>query len=104
MELKPCPFCGNMAIIIDPQKTPVGVRYRAVCPKCMAMVSPGFFQNEIDAASAWNKRSEERTGKWIRLRKNYSKCSECGTAYNHPVDWVPDKYCSECGAKMIMEE
>lgn len=44
-----------------------------------------------------------RRGKWIKCRKNYSKCSECGTAYSHPVDWTPDKYCSECGARLFME-
>lgn len=43
-------------------------------------------------------------GKWIKCRKNYSKCSECGTAYSHPVDWTPDKYCSECGARLYMED
>lgn len=43
-------------------------------------------------------------GKWIKCRKNYSKCSECGTAYSHPVDWTPDKYCSECGARLFMED
>lgn len=103
IELKPCPFCGGDNVIIRKQEHPAGTRFQAVCPNCMAMVATGTFQCETQAANAWNRRATEKTGVWIMPRKNMCKCSICGTAYNHSVEWIPDKYCSECGTRLFVE-
>ena len=102
--LKPCPFCGSSKVVLDGNNKAVGVRYRCVCTECMAMVAPGTFQRPDDAIRAWNLRTDHRCGEWLHLRKNYSKCSVCGTAYSHPVAWEPYKFCSECGAMLINKE
>lgn len=42
-KLLPCPFCGNdESVMVEKYGTPVGYRYRVVCPVCMATVDNGF--------------------------------------------------------------
>lgn len=40
-------------------------------------------------------------GKWIAVSKICCKCSACNESFWHQSkDWIPDKFCPECGAKM----
>lgn len=56
-EVKPCPFCGSKAIIIDKYKYNAGDRYRIFCTRCMAMIDPGYAQQEDTVMEMWNKRA-----------------------------------------------
>lgn len=49
-KLKPCPFCGNRAIVISFIK---GI-YNVVCNECK--VSTGAYHSEKEAVKAWNRR------------------------------------------------
>lgn len=57
--LKPCPFCGYNKVYLDEYRHEAGVRFRVVCPECMAMVDPGYFQSAGRAIEAWNRRTFE---------------------------------------------
>lgn len=49
-ELKPCPFCGGKAHVVD------GIDYWILCEDCHCRT--GFFDRAEDAAEAWNRRAE----------------------------------------------
>lgn len=62
-ELKPCPFCGNKALIAELKggKFP---RYSVLCPnsRCFASEASIFgkrYVNKSDAIEAWNRRAGE---------------------------------------------
>lgn len=49
---------------------------------------------------------ERKTGKW-EYRNMLRICSECGGITGEKDDfndWLPDKYCPNCGAKMEVNE
>lgn len=48
--LRPCPFCGQAVVKVREGKT----RWM-YCPTCGAC-GPGWFENDEDAISAWNRR------------------------------------------------
>lgn len=62
MELKPCPFCGEEAILDN-----VGVRYgeyKYECKNnfCQASYMLGaIFDTEFEARQAWNRRTNDGT-------------------------------------------
>ena len=59
-KLLPCPFCGNdESVMVEKYGTPVGYRYRVVCPVCMATVDNGFASKVEHAIMAWNRRVEK---------------------------------------------
>ena len=59
-KLKKCPFCGNDgSVMVEKYGTPVGDRYRVVCPVCMATVDNGFASKAEHAITAWNRRDEK---------------------------------------------
>ena len=52
--LKPCPFCGNKAVIKSrPDK--YGDRYYVMCGKCETKTH--IFEKCVDAVELWNKRT-----------------------------------------------
>ena len=59
-KLKPCPFCGNIAV-----KTAKGVMQTTMilCDKCGATVSFWNKEREQQAINAWNKRWKAWTDK-----------------------------------------
>lgn len=60
-ELKPCPFCGEDANMIE---TELGVVYNdyyvAFCTNCPANMA--HFESVEEAIKAWNTRKEECAG------------------------------------------
>lgn len=57
IELKPCPFCGGEAKIID--SIPVGVKAVECCNwSCSIYVRTWWLETEEEAAEAWNRRAE----------------------------------------------
>mgnify|MGYP002708508269 CR=1 FL=1 len=59
-EVKPCPFCGGKEIVIDKYKHNSGQRYRIFCTGCMAMIDPGYAQQEYTVIKMWNKRKVKK--------------------------------------------
>lgn len=103
--VKPCPFCGGEAWVIQILED----LYAVECRKCWTRT--GTYQpTEAEAIEAWNRRAE-RTAKveFERLEEDVkigagtfrkgttvlSKCSACD-------GWVKpgDTYCYHCGAKL----
>ncbi len=50
-ELKPCPFCGGEAKIVNDEEFEV---FFAICKHCNA--STRLFDDEVVAIEAWNRR------------------------------------------------
>ena len=55
-EVRPCPFCGSKEIVIDKYEHEAGIRFRIFCTRCMAMIDPGYAQQEHTVMAMWNKR------------------------------------------------
>lgn len=60
-ELKPCPFCGNKAMIkeIDTSKVKISEfdkHYQVKCTKCPAKLNEMWFWKPEPAIRAWNRR------------------------------------------------
>lgn len=53
--IRPCPFCGGVPMI-DYYMHLAGPRYRIVCMNCMAVLDPGWCQDQKTAIELWNKR------------------------------------------------
>lgn len=58
IRLEPCPFCGKTTGAIAVRATEYGIfRYSPLCLNCMATIGGNKgYQNEQDAALAWNMR------------------------------------------------
>lgn len=70
-KLKPCPFCGSEALIVDDDKEHYGVFI--ACSKCCS--STEIFKTEDEALISWNSRpiENELTGKIEKLeRENHT--------------------------------
>jgi Lar family restriction alleviation protein len=52
-DLKPCPFCGNEAVIKSKPDI-YGLRYYVMCGKCETKTH--IFEKCVDAVELWNKR------------------------------------------------
>lgn len=58
IKLKPCPFCGGKALIIDVEPTEE-IYYIGVCLNIECGASIGIYSaTREEAAEAWNRRSE----------------------------------------------
>ena len=53
-ELKPCPFCGGVAVVVKVDGTNF---YQVVCIKCPVMFGRWWFSKKRDAVNAWNRRA-----------------------------------------------
>jgi len=53
LKLKPCPFCGSEARVIE--RVP-GRDYEVTCQDCWACLNCSF-EKAIDATRAWNRRA-----------------------------------------------
>ena len=105
MELKPCPFCGGEARIINVGT--LGVWCSALCvnPECGCDWGV-YYPTEAEAATAWNTRHVEtcKLNELDALTQTlsmadgcaWSECSACGCL-------TPDdaRYCCECGRKVV---
>ena len=58
-ELKPCPFCGEVAngqnTVVVTETARSGPRFGVRCYRCGGRVE--FFENIADAIAAWNRRA-----------------------------------------------
>ena len=89
-ELKPCPFCGGEAQLIEAMGE-VWVR----CTECNA--SAAMQNYPVDALAKWNTRAE-RTCR-VEYPEDVRMCSEC-CYYVGPNNL----YCAHCGAKVVRDD
>ena len=63
-ELKPCPFCGSEAFVVDCWEGIHGMNFYVLCQKCRITLSssdgfmPKNFTSAKAAERAWNRRAE----------------------------------------------
>lgn len=60
-ELKPCPFCGAEAVIVNLRPRPNSHYsrkrpYVVKCSKCRCAMQYVYFETEEEAAKVWNRR------------------------------------------------
>lgn len=67
IELKPCPFCGHCALVMQ-LKQSVSRRYYVACgnkaERCIASghwVFGNFYATKREAMEAWNRRADNGT-------------------------------------------
>jgi Lar family restriction alleviation protein len=59
-ELKPCPFCGEKAVLEDTVTGIKTVLYYVSCLNCPATME--FSSSKEESAKAWNQRHSSREG------------------------------------------
>ena len=57
-ELKPCPFCGGEALVVEHPFSPQMSTYGVECLSCGVM-TPSNYIAKVGAIGAWNRRSDE---------------------------------------------
>ncbi len=62
VELKPCPFCGGEAKMLDLRKAHLGVFYFVECRERKCQVKTRYLCTEEEAAEVWNRRAETKGG------------------------------------------
>ena len=104
-ELKPCPFCGGEAILLEDWKDG---NFIVGCANndCIARLSgiPSF-DNAEQAVKAWNTRAERTCKKRNHDTDNYymrcCSCSLCNSGWFEDIYDKPFSYCPHCGAKVV---
>lgn len=125
MKLKPCPFCGGEAELVEGEygmyltgyaiycKGTCGAKLGVTGRLCEAYEWIPYFDTEAEAIAAWNSRAERtcrnNKDKWSGLAKYLFVCSECGwnlvDVGNGAIDLSARlmKRCPMCGAKVMVE-
>lgn len=92
-EIKPCPFCGGEAEVIESDHSGT---FFCWCDSCETRGN--YYDTGAEAIEAWNKRTvltctKETAGEG---ETHWYRCSNC----KHAID--PGAYfCSLCGAKVV---
>ena len=101
--LKPCPFCGGEAWVIQILEN----LYAVECRKCWTRT--GTYQpTKAEAIEAWNRRAEpeRHRGEWLEdgHERGFSECSKCGYIAVSVLSERHYNFCPNCGAKMTRGE
>ena len=105
-DLKPCPFCGGEANVIDHYNDDGSVSVGCDNDTCLGFSGLGWlYKTEAEAIAAWNTRAE-RTCRADYRGGGYGiggwYCSECG-GYMHDDMQQDMAYCPNCGCKVVSE-
>ena len=57
-ELKPCPFCGERAIL---RRDSSGCYVKCNNGMCKVMLTTWYYETEEEAITAWNRRANDDT-------------------------------------------
>ena len=109
-ELKPCPFCGSEAEMVESDYGMYLTGYAVYCRKCcLKMGVTGrlgetyewtpVFNTGAEAIAAWNTRAEQ-TCRDTNGGGYTFKCSNCNYVLHMPFGWN-FSYCPNCGAKVV---
>ena len=105
-DLKPCPFCGSVAIVW----MQAGHAHYLECSHCGGRIRPHI--DKAEAIEAWNRAMGAKDinvpnkGKWQRRKgSDCWECSECHAVLESD-DIVRHNYyyCYHCGADMMSED
>ena len=104
-ELKPCPFCGGEAILLEDWKDG---NFIVGCANNDCIARPSgipSFDNAEQAVKAWNTRAERTCKKRNHDTDNYymrcCSCSLCNSGWFEDIYDKPFSYCPHCGAKVV---
>lgn len=61
-DLKPCPFCGGEAELVEHPLDRLITTFGVVCSRCGCMTQPNY-TFKIGAIGAWNRRLNENNQK-----------------------------------------
>lgn len=114
-ELKPCPFCGGEAHLVDDYSSERDHMFYQVWHDCTTnsgairhayghalslQISTPWCANEKDAVLLWNRRAERTCRDLTPTRREFT-CSACGCeaeVYIHSEE--TGAYCPNCGARV----
>ena len=121
-DLKPCPFCGCNAGVLEREQLNGPILYKIVCnsKKCRghdsagnvgSWMENGWRESREEAAELWNRRSERACELELDEYENVIRCTSCGHEECNPCSndcmygnakykW---KYCPNCGARVVSE-
>ena len=116
-KLKPCPFCGGEAELIDGRKSCVVTSNAYARPwtvgctnthKCsILMPSTRSYSTAAEAVEAWNTRAERTCNLRYKLLSRKEQVEavycECGQELDRLHTWEPlhlPNYCQNCGVKV----
>lgn len=110
-ELKPCPFCGGEAVIVEVKDNPpetIAIQCKSGC--CISVHHKWMEENVL--IEAWNTRAE-RTCTFSVYQsgdEHFPTCSACGyeAAREECEDYVgvmyyEKRFCPNCGARLVQE-
>lgn len=103
-ELKPCPFCGGEATIVERVIKGGYKVYYVKCKEC------GVRRNELPktadgACDLWNRRACRMATVLVYCahKEHPDECYECTQCGYIPADENP-LYCPNCGAKVVDDD
>lgn len=114
-ELKPCPFCGCNAGVLEREQLNGPTLYKIVCNSktCRghdhagnvgAWLENGWRESREIAAQIWNRRAERTCRMQFDDGELRYRCSRCGCLSEAYRDadgkWYAPDYCTGCGAKV----
>lgn len=107
LELRPCPFCGAKAELVDIGKGEYGFVGYVICACGARVTSVCDHPSEVSAtvARAWNRRAERTCRADLTEDRGEGhpwrtwECSACGGTYED----VNGRYerCPHCGARVV---
>lgn len=130
-NLKPCPFCGCNAAVLEREQFSGPILYKIVCnsKKCRghdhagnvgAWMENGWRESREEAAELWNRRTERTcrmvsafdTDELEQEQENISfspedtlayRCEGCGFGFRYERGLYPS-YCPNCGARVMEDD
>ena len=109
-KLKPCPFCGGVANIIDHHNDDGSVSVGCNDDECLGFAGLGWlYRDKAEAVKAWNTRAERTcraipNREWVATPEcgvDCHTCSECGKVLYYDANEDCPCYCPNCGAKVV---
>lgn len=115
-ELKPCPFCGGEAHVVEGMYSSYQEGYAVRCRHCALTLGASgrlgecyewscCYETEAEAIEAWNTRAE-RTCHEVLVDKHWRGCSECSYKWEFMYGigkCERPNYCPDCGARVVSE-
>lgn len=110
-ELKPCPFCGGEANVIDHHNDDGSVSVGCNNDTCLGFSGLGWlYKTEAEAIAAWNTRAERTCKIESSYLNDFTSNHECWYEFEmqcgYQFTWdemEPPNFCPSCGCKAVGE-